>query len=157
MKKRLLFSAIALALVFTVGPSIETRAQTVSASIPDGKVARGKTVVATVVLDIPEELHTNSNTPGSEYAIPTTVRATAEGVKLGPVVYPKGHEKKFEFSESMLSVYEGRVEFTFEVSVPDSYKGSQVAIEVSVRYQACTNEVCYPPKTKKVSLVADVR
>ncbi|MFZ1702606.1 MAG: protein-disulfide reductase DsbD N-terminal domain-containing protein [Pyrinomonadaceae bacterium] len=154
MKKELVVSVCILAFVLALGAGVG--AQTVSGSIADGKVSRGRTARATVILDIPEELHTNSNTPGSEYAIATTVKATAAGVEIGPVNYPAGHDKKFEFSEDSLSVYEGRVEFTFDVTVPRSFKGSDLNVEVSVRYQACTNEVCYPPKTKKVTLAARV-
>lgn len=156
MKKELFVSVSILAFVFALGAAANAGAQTVSGSITDGKVSRGKTARATVILDIPEELHTNSNTPGSEYAIATTVKATAAGVEIGPVNYPAGHDKKFEFSEDSLSVYEGRVEFTFDVTVPRSFKGTELNVEVSVRYQACTNEVCYPPKTKKVTLTAKV-
>ena len=37
----------------------------------------------------------------------------------------------------------------FEASV-------RVSVRVAVKYQACTDEVCYPPKTKEVTLTARV-
>jgi len=135
-----------------------TNAQTVSGSIAKGELTRGRKAKATVVLDIPHDLHANSNKPGSEYAIPTTVKITpVSGVKIGTVVYPRGKNKKFEFSETALNIYEGRVVFTFDVTVPTSYRKPKLVIEASVRYQACTNEVCYPPKSKQVKLTANVR
>lgn len=140
------------------GSFLATNAQTVTGTIANGEVTKGRKARATVVLEIPHDLHTNSNNPGSEYAIPTTVKITpVSGVKIGSVVYPRGMNKKFEFSEKALNIYEGKVEFAFDVTVPTSYRKPKVEIKVAVRYQACTNEVCYPPKTKEINLVANVR
>lgn len=146
------------AVMLLGGSFLATNAQTVTGTIAKGEVTKGRKAKATVVLDIPHDLHTNSNKPGSEYAIPTTVKITpVSGVKIGPVVYPRGMNKKFEFSEKALNIYEGKVEFAFDVTVPTSYRKPKIEIEVSVRYQACTNEVCYPPTSKKATLVANVR
>jgi thiol:disulfide interchange protein len=131
-------------------------AQSVTGSIAGGSVTRGKTARATVVLSIPGGLHVNSNHPTSEYSIPTTVKATAKGVKIGRVTYPRGHNRKFDFSETPINVYEGRVSFTFNITVPSSFSGNSVAVRVVVNYQACTNEVCYPPKSKEITLRASV-
>lgn len=137
---------------------LATNGQTVTGTIAKGEVTKGRKARATVVLEIPHDLHTNSSNPGSEYAIPTTVKITpVSGVKLGAVAYPRGMNKKFEFSEKALNIYEGKVEFTFDVTVPTSYRKPKIEIEVSVRYQACTNEVCYPPTSKKATLTANVR
>ncbi len=147
-------SLIAFVVVLLAGV-VSASAQEVSGKIGDGTIERGKTAKAVVVLDIPTELHANSNKPKSEYLIPTTVKPTAvEGIKLGPVNYPEGHDRKFGFSENMLNVYEGKVEFTFDVTPLEEFRGDKVSIEVAVRYQACNDEVCFPPKTKRVNLVA---
>ena len=131
-------------------------AQSISGSIANGTVTRGAAARATVVMSIPGGLHVNSSRPGSEYAIPTSVRASASGLKIGAVTYPRGRNRKFEFSESTINVYEGRTTFNFPVTVPATFRGSTVRINVTVRYQACTNEVCYPPKSKTAVLTARV-
>ena len=131
-------------------------AQSVSGSIGNGTAARGKATKATVFLSIPGGLHANSNRPGSEYAIPTTVRASGRGVTVGGISYPRGKNRKFSFSENTINVYEGRVPMTFNVTVPAGYKGDTIRVNVSVKYQACNDEVCYPPKTKEVTLTARV-
>lgn len=132
-------------------------AQSVSGSIGNGTVTPGKAARATVVLSIPGGLHVNSSRPGSEYAIPTTVRASANGAKVGAVIYPRGVNRKFSFSENTINVYEGRTSFWFPVTVPAGYKRDTISVNVTVRYQACTDEVCYPPTSKKVTLTARVR
>jgi DsbC/DsbD-like thiol-disulfide interchange protein len=131
--------------------------QSVTGSIANGSVTRGTAARGTVVLNIPGGLHVNSSRPNSEYAIATSVRVSSvRGVKVGGVSYPRGHNRKFEFSETALNVYEGRVAFPFTVTVPASFHGETLRVNVSVKYQACTNEVCYPPKTKTVTLTARV-
>ncbi len=145
-------------LLFVLAVAISKAAgQGVSGSLGRGTIERGKKTRAVVVLDIPEELHTNSNRPKSKYLIPTTVKVRpVPGVKLGPVEYPPGHDRKFGFSANELNVYEGRVEFGFDVTLLKNFRGGKVSIEVTVRYQACNDEVCFPPKTRRLNLEAVV-
>jgi len=131
--------------------------QTVTGKIADGSVTRGKPAKATVTLDIPTELHTNSNQPSEPELIATTVKVTAKGLTVSTVDYPPGHDRKFEYSDRPLNVYQGKVDFTFQITVPASYKSKEVSVDVDVRYQACTDEVCYPPKTKTVTLTAAIK
>jgi hypothetical protein len=132
-------------------------AQTISGSIGNGTVAKGKATRGTVVMNIPGGLHVNSNRPNSQYAIPTTVRVSASGARVSGVTYPRGKTRKFSFSETPISVYEGRVSFPFTLTLPANFRGSTVRVSVSVRSQACTDEVCYAPKTKNITLTARVR
>jgi len=128
----------------------------VSGSIATGTVSPGTAARATVTWNIPGGPQTHSSRPGGEYAIPTTVRASSRDAKIGAVSYPRGVNRKFEFSEKALNVYEGRVRFGFNVTVPATFRGRTIKVNVSVRYQACTNEVCYAPKTKQITLTARV-
>lgn len=130
--------------------------QNVTGSIGNGTVAKGQTARGTVLMTIPGGLHVNSNRPSSEYAIPTVVTVRGSGVRLGRVTYPRGRNRKFQFSESLINVYEGRVSFPFTVTVPENFRGKAIRVTASVRYQACTDEVCYPPKTKNIVLTARV-
>jgi thiol:disulfide interchange protein DsbD len=155
MKKTLFRTTVLAAAVFAGGLLIEAGAQTVTGSI--APVTKGKAARATVTLNIPGGLHVNSNRPTSEYAIPTTVRATARGIRIGRVSYPRGRNRKFAFSEQPINVYEGRAVFTFDVTVPETFKGNSVPVRVTVNYQACTEEVCYPPKSKDITLRASIR
>jgi DsbC/DsbD-like thiol-disulfide interchange protein len=155
MKKNLFSAILSLAFVFLAGNFIEANAQTFTSSI--GAVKRGGAVKGTIVMNIPNGLHVNSSRPNTEYAIPTSVNLSASGVKLGTVMYPRGTNRKFEFSDDTLNVYENRAVFNFNVAVPANYKGSTVKIRAVVRYQACTDQVCYPPKNKEITLTARVR
>ncbi len=154
--KKLLFSAIlSLGFVFSAGNLFETNAQTFSGSI--GAVKRGGATKGTIVMSIPSGLHVNSSRPNTEFAIPTVVNLSAAGAKVGTVMYPRGTNRKFEFSDDTLNVYENRAVFSFNVAVPANFKGDTIKVNAVVRYQACTEQVCYPPKNKEITLTAKVR
>ncbi|HEY0428064.1 MAG TPA: protein-disulfide reductase DsbD domain-containing protein [Pyrinomonadaceae bacterium] len=151
--KKFIFNG--LFFVFALVFAAATHAQTISGSIP--AVKRGGTTKGTIVISIPGGMHVNSSRPNSEYAIPTSVKLTGAGIKLGAVSYPRGQNRKFGFSENAINVYEGRAAFSFNVTVPANFKGNTIKIRAVVRFQACTEEVCYPPKTKEVTLTARVQ
>ena len=155
MKKSLFTAILSLAFIFLIGTV--AHAQTVPVSGNLGTVTRGGTTRGSVVLNIPGNLHVNSNRPNSQYAIPTTVSLSATGGKVSGAVYPRGKNKKFAFSEDTLNIYEGRTTINFNVTVPKNYRGNTVTVRAVVRYQACTDEVCYSPKTKTINLTARVK
>jgi thiol:disulfide interchange protein len=133
----------------------QTNAQTVSGSI--GAVKRGGSTKGTITMSIPAGLHVNSNRPNSEYAIPTKVSVSGAGLKIGAVNYSRGANRKLSFSEATINVYEGRATFTFNVTVPANFKGDVIKVRAVVKFQACTDEVCYPPKTQDITLTAKVQ
>lgn len=158
MNNKLIFTCIAfLAFMFSAS-ALEMSAQTVSGSIANGTVAKGARARGTIVLSIPGHLHVNSSKPNSEYLIATSIRLSGgNGARVSGVTYPRGVNRKFQFSETPLNVYEGTVRFPFTVTVPANFKGSTISVRAVVRYQACTDEVCYPPKSREITLTARVR
>ncbi|MGI8469541.1 MAG: protein-disulfide reductase DsbD domain-containing protein [Pyrinomonadaceae bacterium] len=152
MTKKILF-----ALIFSFVFMTAANAQSLSGSIGNGIIRRGGAAKATVVLNIPNGVHTNSSRPNSEYSVPTSVKISSAGVKLGTVMYPRGKNKKFEFSDEPLNVYEHRAAFYFIIAVPKNYKGNIIKVSAIIDYQACTTEVCYPPKKQEIVLTAKVR
>jgi thiol:disulfide interchange protein len=135
----------------------KANAQTVTGSIGNGTAGKGKATRGQIVLSIPGGLHVNSSRPASKYAIPTSVRVSGSDVRVSGISYPPGRNRSFQFSEVPINVYEGRVSFPFTVTVPASFRGNTVRVNATIRYQACTEEVCYPPKTKELTLTARVK
>lgn len=145
----------ALTVILFAAAVINSSAQTVTGSV--ASVARGGTARGSVVLNIPGGLHVNSNRPDSEYAIPTSVRLSVNGARVSGVRYPRGRNRKFQFSSVPINVYEGRVVFPFTVTVPKGFRGNMLHVTATVRYQACTDEVCYPPKTRTLTMTSRIR
>lgn len=156
MKKYLFAAFLSVAFLFAFNAFASAQAVAVGGSI--GAVKRGGSTKGKVVMAIPAGLHANSNRPGSEYAIPTVVKVSAKGgARVGAVNYPRGTSRKFDFSDETLNVYQGNAAFGFNLSVPANYKGSTVKVRATVRYQTCSDQVCYPPKTQEITLTAQVK
>jgi DsbC/DsbD-like thiol-disulfide interchange protein len=117
---------------------------------------QGSTFQAAVVMDIPGGLHVNANRPLGKYSVPTVVRVDApRGFRVTPVTYPRGSVRTFRFGGSdvtRVAVYEGRVVFRFNVGVPANHPPGVETVRVNVRFQSCTDEVCYPPATRDLAL-----
>jgi DsbC/DsbD-like thiol-disulfide interchange protein len=118
---------------------------------------QGSTFQAAVVLDIPRGLHVNGNKPLGKYAVPTTVKIDApRGLRISPVTYPQARVQTFSFGggapPERLAVYEGRAVIRFNVTVPAGHELGVARIRANVRFQTCSDEVCYPPASRELVL-----
>ncbi len=113
----------------------------------------GSQVVIPLTLRIRAGYHINSNTPAEDYLIPTKLTwDPLEPVILKAVEYPEGETVKYDFSEEPLSVYSNKivVQSTFDVHAP--LPAGTKEITGKLRYQACTEKACLPPKTIPVNV-----
>ena len=169
MKSLFAKSAIFLTVVLlflSVPASLSVKAKFAAAQAPNinawgdfasGKVKRGRSVQASVTIDIPGGYHTHSNKPFDKYLIPTKLEVSApSGVRVGPVFYPPGKIVNLSFSKNKLSVYEGKTTMKFNVTVPSNYSGGQLEVKAKVKYQSCNDSECYAPTSKDVYLKIDV-
>ncbi len=153
--KKFLFLALFFALGLFVVESAS--AQTVSGFVSKGVAKKGRVTRGYVVLKMPGGIHVNSYRPRNEYLIATRVSVSAVGAKAYGVTYPPGKMRKYPYTDKPISVYEGRAVFGFKLSVPKGYRGRYITVKARVRYQACTDEVCYRPRTKTINIRARVR
>jgi hypothetical protein len=98
--------------------------------------------------------HINSNTPKSEYLIATTLSMDVPtDIVLGKIEYPAGQDLTFPFSpDESLSVYSGDFAITVAVHPLHSVVPGKYLMHGLLRYQACDNAQCFPPKTLPVSI-----
>jgi DsbC/DsbD-like thiol-disulfide interchange protein len=94
--------------------------------------------------------HVNSHTPTESFLIPTALTVpAAAGVKPGEAVYPHGEPYAFSFDpKNKLSVYAG----DFIVKLPVTAAAGAHSIDATLRYQACNNASCFPPKNLPVKI-----
>jgi DsbC/DsbD-like thiol-disulfide interchange protein len=112
------------------------------------KAQRGRTIQTAIVIDIPSGYHINSNRPLESYLIATQLKVDApNGVRVGPISYPRPLLQSFKFSKKKLSVYEKQTRLKFTLTVPANYSGGSIELKTNVRLQSCNDEVCFPPKT----------
>lgn len=101
--------------------------------------------------------HINSNKPMAPELIPTVLSfSLPEDLVVGRVKYPAGALISFPFDPSQkLSVYSG--DFTVKgllIAQPKAVSGPYT-VHAELRYQACDNNACYPPK--KLPLAFNVK
>lgn len=121
------------------------------------KVQRGRTTQAAVVMDIPNDLHVTSNKLLGKFGVPTVLRIEApNGVQVSPVSYPRAAVRRFGFSKDQLAVYEGRTVMRFNVTVPAGYQGDSTELRARLKFQSCTNDTCYPPTTREITMPIQV-
>ena len=97
--------------------------------------------------------HINSNTPKSEFLIPTSLKMDVPtDIALGKIAYPPGQDVSFPFSpDEALNVYTGDFKITLIVHPLQSVVPGKYVMHGALRYQACDNAQCFPPKNLPVS------
>jgi len=128
------------------------------AAVAQVTAERTKQTMVELNFRVPSGYHVNSNTPKSEFLIPTALKMEVPtDIILGKIVYPAGTDMTFPFSpDEKLSVYSG--DFTIAVGVHPlrSVVPGKYVMHGVLRYQACDNAACYPPKTLPVSFEVKV-
>jgi thiol:disulfide interchange protein DsbD len=124
-------------------------------AVADPVVARLRPTSAEAVVEmtIAPGWHVNSHTPHEDFLIPTSVELLPPpGVTAGPVQYPKAVDRVLAFSGGKaMALYEGTVRLTATLSGTPA--ADAPPLRAKLRYQACDDTTCLPPKT--VELVAE--
>jgi DsbC/DsbD-like thiol-disulfide interchange protein len=117
----------------------------------------GATVDAKVSLQLRPGYHVNSNTPSDAYLIPLKLTwnpgAPLEAVGI---TYPKPRMEKYSFSPTPLSVFSGTFELAVHFQVPATALQGPTSVSGKLRYQACNDNMCLPPKDLPVTLQVDI-
>lgn len=109
------------------------------------------------VTALPDGYHVNSDAPLEEFLKPTRLLLeTPDGVSVVAIRYPKALMFKTRFSEQPLSVYEQHFEIGATLDLPGLEPGDY-PIEAMLKYQACSERICYPPTTRSTQIVLPVR
>jgi len=121
-------------------PPVVTAVRTRNATIPPSfSVARG--------------YHVNSNRPKEEFLIPTTLKIDATtDIVISKTAYPDGKDMSFAFApDEKLNVYTGDFQIDVVVHPLSSVQPGKYVVRGTLKYQACDNTACYPPKSLPVS------
>ncbi len=113
-------------------------------------VAAGKAATVELHFRIAQGLHINSHAPKEAYLIPTTFSIPeGAGVRLEWANYPAGLDYTLPLDPTeKLNVYTG--EFVIEARLVAA--AGDHLVEAKLRYQACDENACMPPKTITVPI-----
>jgi hypothetical protein len=133
----------------------------ISASIHGGKGTIRQGILRQLVIrcELGEGIHIYGK-PVPEGMIPTTVSVSAPpGLVVEDPIFPPTEILRLESMDMELPVWSGTVDIIvpfYAIGVLASetrpLDSDTAEIEVGIRYQACNDEVCFPPKTEKLVL-----
>jgi hypothetical protein len=127
--------------------------------IPTIKVTKGAPTVVTVKASLQAGYHANSNKPTESYLIPLTLKWTAGPLQMDSIAYPQPKSERFPFqqpTDKPLSVITGEFSIATKFKVPATASSGPAAETGVLRYQACDNKACYPPKNVPVNVTVSV-
>jgi hypothetical protein len=158
-KRSSLLTLVVLAGAMVASAQTPGKAPTLAmAAVPLTTTPRAQPTMVDLNFRVPPGYHINSNTPKSEFLIPTALKMDLPtDIILGKIEYPAGEDASFPFSpDEKLSVYSG--DFTIAVAVHPlkSVVPGKYVMHGVLRYQACDNAACYPPKNLPVSFEVKV-
>jgi hypothetical protein len=103
---------------------------------------------------VEDGFHINSHTPKDELLIPTVLKLDPTGpIKISAEVYQPGAPFRLQIGSGetpgeILDVYQHEFRVTIHIVAP---KGPST-LQGSLRYQACDNAACFPPKTLPITI-----
>jgi hypothetical protein len=149
-----LFAALTTALVAAqgAGPSVEMAPAGVT------PVKRGEPSPVELDFRVKQGFHINSNHPNSPYLIPTVLKLDAPtDIAIGKVDYPPGRNLSFAFApDEKLNVYSGDFSVKVMVHALHTIMPGKYNVRGQLRYQACDDRACYPPRNLPVRFEVQV-
>jgi hypothetical protein len=126
---------------------------------PPAKIAvkRGATAEARISVKLQPGFHVNSNTPSESYLIPLRLTWAAGPLESAGVVFPKPTMEKYEFSEKPLSVFTGNFDIATKFRALATATQGPAYVSGKLRYQACNDKACFPPKTVDIKLPVSIQ
>ena len=117
-------------------------------SASNAVVSPGHSTPVQFTFRVQDPYHINSCKPLTEELIPTQLHFSLPGeIAVGKMQYPAGKLMNFPFDPSTkLSVYSGDFVVRGLVMAPTTAASGTYTVHGELKYQACDNNSCYPPK-----------
>jgi thiol:disulfide interchange protein DsbD len=117
-------------------------------------VPRGRQFEIAAVAEVAQGYHVQANKVLEAYLIPLTLTPELPaGFRVVGTEYPKAELKKFPFAAQPMAVYEGRIVVRMTLEAAASAPTGAVKIPMTLRFQACNDQLCLPPA--KLPLAAE--
>ena len=119
---------------------------------------RGGAASVKISLNLRDGYHVNSHRPNDEFLIPLRLSFGEAGpVKAVEVTYPKPEQRDYGFSEKPVSVFTGSFVVVTRLQASAEAPAGKGVLSGKLRYQACTDNLCLPPRTVEVRLPYEIR
>ncbi|MBC7928326.1 MAG: hypothetical protein H7039_22015 [Bryobacteraceae bacterium] len=119
---------------------------------------RGSTQPVEFTVQVKSGYHVNSNTPEDEFLIPLRFTFTSDsGVQIDAMQYPKPTLEKLQFSTKPVSVLQGDFKTKATLKIQPTATAGLTHVLGKLRYQACNDRLCLPPRTLEVKIPVEIR
>lgn len=115
-------------------------------------VKRSGTTELRLKVRVSEGYHVNSNTPADDYLIPLKLTWTPGAVEAVETVFPKPKLEQYPFAEKPMSVLDGSFELVTKFKPGANASPGPGVVNGKLRYQACNDKMCLPPKNIEIKL-----
>jgi hypothetical protein len=133
-------------------PVVDARMVLATDAVHPGSAAK-----AAVVAQIAPGYHINDHKPSLDYLIPTELKLEpGKQVEVTKIDYPKGELLKLAFSDTPLSVYQGKIAVVATLKVAPATAPGSYSVKGKFAYQACNDHACLPPTSVPVMLSVKV-
>lgn len=149
-----LVSALAVSAALVTGSAQAQDPVHWTAEIEEESLAPGAKVTVSVKATIDAGWYIYSITQGEGGPVPSKISLSADQpfTLAGKVEGTKPVVKFDQNFQMQVEVHEGKVSYTVPIQVSAEVGADVSEMEVRARYQACTNRVCLPAQTEKISL-----
>lgn len=140
-------------------PSLLAQGSGVLSVSPSEKltIQRGSAADLKLKVQLQPGYHVNSNSPADAYLIPLKLTWAKEPLEAEQVTYPKPELEKYAFSPNPVSVFSGTFEIVTRFKAPASGAPGLSIVGGKLRYQACNDRECLPPKTIDVRATVSIQ
>ena len=159
MKSRFYLSVILFAVAALGTATARAQSPSVAFTAPAAiTLQAGKNGNMVLPFRVANGFHINSHKPHEDYLIATELKLEPpSGVMVSKVDYPDGKDASFPFApDEKLSVYSGDFTVALQVHAPPKTPPGKYSIKGVLRFQACDNRACYPPKNTPIEVEINV-
>jgi len=119
--------------------------------------AAGERFRIAAIADVDPGWHIQSHTPSFDYLIPTALTLELpDGWVEAEIEYPPHELWTSQFEDEPLAVYDGRVRILAASTVPAGWGGTAAEIAARLRYQACDDRQCLPPREATATVILPI-
>ncbi len=148
---------LAMLVPAVAAPQNSLQVVEVKTAVGASGVHPGATIRVAALARITPGYHLNDHQPTLDYLIPTEWELEVPSpISVEKTVYPQGELKKFAFSDTRLSVYEGSLTVGALLRVARTARPGVYTLKGKFRYQACNDHACLPPRSVPVTLSVKV-
>jgi DsbC/DsbD-like thiol-disulfide interchange protein len=145
-----LFAALGLSGVPANAQFRQPKAE-LTPTVEQQAIQPGQTVTLVLRVELPENIHMQSDKPRDPFVIPTLLTfMLPEGVTVEEITYPESTDFLLAGQGEPLAVFEHEFTIAVRLALDEDVPPGEIVVPGSFLYQACDDRMCFVPATAAV-------